>query len=83
MSYMNFKELHSLVLYVKFHIHRPTGFGKEYFKGFCYFDFVEKMFEDGGQRQRRRRTTVHGYSISSSCEPYGSGELITPKYGHT
>ena len=43
----------------------------------------EKTFENGGrQRQQRpRRTPEHGYTISSPCEPNGSGELksvITP-----
>ena len=29
--------------------------------------------KDGGRR--RRRTPEHGFTISSSCEPEGSGEL--------
>ena len=27
------------------------------------------------QQQRPRRTTEHGYTVSSPCEPSGSGEL--------
>ena len=40
----------------------------------------EKIFENGGRRTDGRRTTdgrttKHGYTISSPCEPDGSGEL--------
>ena len=40
----------------------------------------EKIFENGGRRTDGRRTTdgrttEHGYTISSPCEPDGSGEL--------
>ena len=34
--------------------------------------FVIVDDDDGG---RRRRTPEHGYTISSSCEPEGSGDL--------
>ena len=41
----------------------------------------KKIFENGGRRTDGRRmdgrTTEHGYTISSPCEPHGSGELIT------
>ena len=40
----------------------------------------EKIFENGGRTDDGRttdgRTTEHGYTISSPCEPDGSGELI-------
>ena len=36
---------------------------------------VEKMFEHCEQQRRRRRTSEHGYPISSPCEPDGSDEL--------
>ena len=36
----------------------------------------EKIFENGGRRTDGR-TTEHGYTISSPCEPDGSGELKT------
>ena len=35
----------------------------------------EKIFENGGRRTDDGRTTEHGYTISSPCEPDGSGEL--------
>ena len=39
----------------------------------------KKIFENGGRRTDGRRTdgrtTEHGYTISSPCEPDGSGEL--------
>ena len=43
----------------------------------------KKIFENGGRRtddgrtdgQTDGRTTEHGYTISSPCEPDGSGEL--------
>ena len=35
----------------------------------------KKMFEHCGRRTDGRRTTDHGYTISSPCEPNGSGEL--------
>ena len=35
------------------------------------------MFEHCGRRTDGRRTTDHGYTISSPCEPNGSGELKT------
>ena len=38
------------------------------------------MFEKCGRTtddEGRRRTTDHGYTISSPCEPEGSGELKT------
>ena len=47
----------------------------------------EKIFENGGRRTDGRRTddgrtdgrtTEHGYTISSPCEPDGSGELKMP-----
>ena len=42
----------------------------------------EKIFENGGRRTddgrtTDGRTTEHGYTISSPCEPDGSGELKT------
>ena len=37
----------------------------------------EKMFEHCGQQ---RQTPEHGYTISSPCDPEGSGELIIFKY---
>ena len=33
------------------------------------------MFEHCGQRLQQRRTSEHEYTISSPCEPIGSGEL--------
>ena len=36
------------------------------------------MVDDG--RTTDGRTTEHGYTISSPCEPDGSGELKTPKH---
>ena len=35
----------------------------------------KKIFENGGRRTDDGRTTEHGYTISSPCEPDGSGEL--------
>ena len=35
----------------------------------------KKIFENGGRRTTDGRTTEHGYTISSPCEPDGSGEL--------
>ena len=45
----------------------------------------EKIFENGGRRTddgRRTdgRTTENGYTISSPCEPDGSGELKKTKH---
>ena len=37
------------------------------------------MVDDG--RTDDGRTTEHGYTISSPCEPDGSGELIKKKSG--
>ena len=34
------------------------------------------MIEKCEQQRRQQRTTEHGYTISSPCEPNGSGELI-------
>ena len=42
----------------------------------------EKMFEKCGRTtedEGRQRTTDHGYTISSPCEPEGSGELKSRK----
>ena len=36
MIYINFVELHCLMLHAKFQNHRPSGSGEEDFKGFCY-----------------------------------------------
>ena len=47
----------------------------------CFRVSEEKIFENGGRRTDGRRTdgrtTEHGYTISSPCEPDGSGELKT------
>ena len=40
----------------------------------------EKMYEKCEQRRQRWWTTEHGYTISSPCEPNGSGELKTLPY---
>ena len=46
----------------------------------------KKIFENGGRRTDGRRTdgrtTEHGYTISSPCEPDGSGELKMASYDH-
>ena len=41
------------------------------------------MVDDGRRTDGRRtdgRTTEHGYTISSPCEPDGSGELIKVRF---
>ena len=49
------------MLHTKFRENRPAGSGED----FC------------GRRTDGRRTPDHGYTISSPCEPNGSGELIS------
>ena len=60
--YINFCSPFPRRLNIKFGFDRPSGFREE---------DVWKMWTDAG----RRRTTDHGYTISSPCEPEGSGEL--------
>ena len=44
----------------------------------------EKTFEHCGQKRRQgRRTTEHGYTVSSPCEPNGSEELKMMDDGRT
>ena len=91
MIYINFVELHCLMLHAKFQNHKPSGSGEEekvlaiyshgghldLFKNAPLIGPVvseEKTFEHCVRRQLRR-TTEHGYTISSPCEPNGSGEL--------
>ena len=43
----------------------------------------EKIFENGGRTTDADGRRLDGYTISSPCEPNGSGELITDSYQNT
>ena len=58
--YTNFRSPFLMRLHIKFGFDWPSG-------------FREKIFENGGQMTDGRR--LDGYTISSPCEPNGSGEL--------
>ena len=67
------------IIYINFRSPFPRRLHMKF--GFDWSVSEEKKFENvNGRRQRRRRrrrqrTPDHGYTISSPCEPEGSGEL--------
>ena len=67
--YINFRSPFPRRLHIQFGFDWPSGFGEG------------RSLENGGRRTKTDGRRLDGYTISSPCEPIGSGELKTNKIG--
>ena len=77
----NFRSPYPSRLHIKFGFDWPSGFGEEDVWNCWRRTDGRRTTDDGRQTTDDGRTPDHGYTISSPCEPNGSGELITTSLG--